>query len=198
MGLIYTMLKIDVSKEEVKDYPTKAYSGPLLYAKTEDEFSSLWPDFSQGILEFGIDSETKPNFKKGQNNPTALLQICNGESVIIVRLLNGVLPNELLTFFNDEKILKLGIATADDMKELKRTNPMLVHKNVLDLGKLALKKGLLCAGAKRLSALLLGFTISKSQQTSNWENPTLTSAQLSYAATDAWICNLIYNKLKNL
>lgn len=192
------MLKIDVSKEELKDYPIKAYSGTLLYAKTHEDLDALWPDFYEGFHEFGIDTETKPNFKKGQSNPTALMQICNGKTVLIARLYDGILPKQLLQFFNDEKILKLGIATGDDMKELKRTNPMLVPKNVLDLGKMALKKSLLCAGAKRLSALLLGFTISKSQQTSNWENPTLTSAQLSYAATDAWICNLIYDKLKHI
>tara|TARA_R110001592_G_scaffold359340_2_gene665622 strand:- start:62083 stop:62667 length:585 start_codon:yes stop_codon:yes gene_type:complete len=190
------MTKIDVSKEELKDYPREAFRGPLLYVKTDEEFSEVWAEFSKNQKVFGIDTETKPSFKKGQQNLTALVQICNGSSVIVVRTYKGVLPEELIAFFNDENIEKVGIATADDMKDLKKCNAGFDAHNVIDLGKLALKKGLKCTGAKRLSALLLGFTISKSQQTSNWENPTLTPAQLTYAATDAWICNLIYDKLK--
>jgi ribonuclease D len=190
------MTKIDVSKEELKDYPREAFRGPLLYTRTDEEFSKVWNEFSEGQTVFGIDTETKPSFKKGQQNLTALVQICNGDSVLVVRTYKGVLPIELVHFFNDERIQKVGIATADDMKDLKKCNTEFDAQSVIDLGKMALKKGLKCTGAKRLSALLLGFTISKSQQTSNWENTTLTPAQLTYAATDAWICNLIYDKLK--
>lgn len=190
------MTKNDVSKEDLKDYPREAFRGPLLYIKTVEAFSEAWPSFSENCSVFGIDTETKPSFKKGQQNSTALIQICNGESVMILRTVNGILPKELIKFFNDDTIEKVGIATADDMKDLQKCNEGFKAMKVIDLGKLALKKGLKCTGAKRLSALLLGFTISKSQQTSNWENPTLTPAQLTYAATDAWICNLIYDKLK--
>lgn len=192
------MTKIDVSKEELKNYPREAFQGNLLYAKTEEAFSELWPEFSKNTKVFGIDTETKPSFKKGQQNSTALVQICNGHNVLVLRTYKGVLPAQLVEFFNNESIEKVGIATADDMKDLKKCNAGFEAKSVIDLGKLALKKGLKCTGAKRLSALLLGFTISKSQQTSNWENATLTPAQLTYAATDAWICNLIYDKLKAL
>jgi ribonuclease D len=48
---------------------------------------------------------------------------------------------------------------------------------------------------KKLTALLLGFRISKSAQTSNWETTTLSEKQLEYAATDAWVCLQIYKKL---
>ncbi|MCK5105087.1 MAG: 3'-5' exonuclease domain-containing protein 2, partial [Cyclobacteriaceae bacterium] len=41
----------------------------------------------------------------------------------------------------------------------------------------------------------LNFRISKNQQVSNWENPILTQHQIKYAATDAWICLEMYNKL---
>jgi ribonuclease D len=47
-----------------------------------------------------------------------------------------------------------------------------------------------------LSALILNSRISKNQQVSNWENHVLTTPQVKYAATDAWICLEIYNKLK--
>ncbi|MCX8490911.1 MAG: 3'-5' exonuclease domain-containing protein 2, partial [Cyclobacteriaceae bacterium] len=44
--------------------------------------------------------------------------------------------------------------------------------------------------------LLLGFRISKSAQTSNWEADTLNERQISYAATDAWVCLEIFKKLQ--
>jgi ribonuclease D len=44
---------------------------------------------------------------------------------------------------------------------------------------------------------VLGFRISKNQQTSNWEIHELSEAQKRYAATDAWICREIYLKLNN-
>jgi ribonuclease D len=52
-------------------------------------------------------------------------------------------------------------------------------------------------GLKKLSSIVLGHRISKSQQVSNWDADTLTEAQLRYAATDAWICLKIYNELRN-
>ncbi len=52
-------------------------------------------------------------------------------------------------------------------------------------------------GLKKLSGIVLGHRISKSQQVSNWDADILTEAQLRYAATDAWICLEIYNELRN-
>jgi len=51
-------------------------------------------------------------------------------------------------------------------------------------------------GARNLSAMILDIRISKSAQTSNWENEILSQKQIRYAATDAWICLEIYNKLE--
>jgi ribonuclease D len=45
---------------------------------------------------------------------------------------------------------------------------------------------------KKLTAIVLGFRISKSQQLSNWEAEELTEAQQIYAATDAWTTLRIY------
>ena len=50
-------------------------------------------------------------------------------------------------------------------------------------------------GARKLSGIFLNKRISKSQQVSNWENGSLTPAQTTYAATDAWICLEIYAKM---
>jgi len=51
-------------------------------------------------------------------------------------------------------------------------------------------------GLKKLSGIVLGRRISKSQQVSNWDAEKLTEAQIRYAATDAWICLMIYKHLR--
>ena len=191
-------MKLEISKEELKDYPIKGFEGKVHYTKTEEEFDAIWFDFIEGIDTFGIDTETKPAFKKGQSFPTSLLQICNGEEVLVHRLQNGILNKDLIAFLEDEDLLKVGIAIKDDMKELRRDNPSLKDKEVLDLSEMARQLGFISFGAKRLTALLLGFTVSKGQRTSDWSAPELSEAQLRYASTDAWICNLIFDKLEKI
>jgi len=46
-----------------------------------------------------------------------------------------------------------------------------------------------------MAAIVLGGRVSKSQQLSNWEAPELTTQQVEYAATDAWVCREIYIRL---
>ena len=65
-----------------------------------------------------------------------------------------------------------------------------------NLSTLAKEAGLQVESVKKLTALLLGFRISKSAQTSNWEVVTFTQKQIEYAATDAWVCLMLYHKLK--
>ena len=50
----------------------------------------------------------------------------------------------------------------------------------------------------RCGFILFGQKISKSQQLSNWEAEQLTQPQQLYAATDAWACLTIYNRLQEL
>ena len=48
---------------------------------------------------------------------------------------------------------------------------------------------------KKMAAIILDVKISKTQQLSNWEAENLTEAQALYAATDAWVCRAMYQKL---
>jgi ribonuclease D len=52
------------------------------------------------------------------------------------------------------------------------------------------------SGVRTLAAQLLGFRVSKGAQCSNWERGELTTAQILYAATDAWVCREIFLELE--
>jgi histone acetyltransferase (RNA polymerase elongator complex component) len=51
---------------------------------------------------------------------------------------------------------------------------------------------------QKIYANLFGQKIAKNQQLSNWEADTLSPAQQSYAATDAWACLQIHEEVTRL
>lgn len=185
-----------IDKEQIKEYPLKHYEGDIVVVNTLEKLQEVFPVISNCSI-CGIDTETLPCFKKGgKQNPIALIQIATHESVYLIRL-NKIGYHPLIGyFFENPYFCKVGIAINDDIKKLNhygKINP----KNIVDLNAYCKQLGFESIGAKKLSALVLGFIISKKQQTSNWENDELTKAQILYAATDAWICREIYLKLQS-
>ena len=100
----------------------------------------------------------------------------------------------IIDFLESEQIQKAGVGIRDDLHALRK----LTHfspAGFTELASMARQSGLEVESVKKLTALLLGFRISKGAQTSNWEATTLTKKQIEYAATDAWVCLEIYKKL---
>ena len=182
-----------ITKEEINALELGKYSGDIVLVDTNEELIRACEEIKACRL-IGIDTETKPSFKKGQINSVALLQIATDQKAYIIRLKSVTMGNELASIFSDETIVKVGIAVKDDLKDLKKLHSF-EEKSIVDLNLFAPKLGFESIGAKKLSALVLGIRISKRQQVSNWEQKKLTNAQIVYAATDAWICREIYLKL---
>ncbi|MCX2742860.1 3'-5' exonuclease domain-containing protein 2 [Mangrovivirga sp. M17] len=182
-----------ISKDEVNALPLHAYDGEVEIINTPEGYKKAVAEIQDFPL-IGFDTESKPSFTKGIKNPIALVQLATDDKVYLFRLPKGDVPKELRKILEDENIEKIGIGIDDDLNDLRRIG-VAKPKEFLDLNKLAKKAGFHNTGARNLSAMLLGFRISKSAQTSNWEREELTEKQISYAATDAWICLKIYEKL---
>ena len=144
----------------------------------------------------GFDTESRPTFKKGVSSDVSLIQFSTKDEVFLFRINIIGFDDMLIDLINDKKIKKIGIAIFDDIKSLQKIKEF-ESNSVIDLNKLALNLGFESIGAVKLSILILGFSISKSARLSNWEKKDLTTSQIEYAATDAWICNMIYKKLLN-
>ncbi|MCH1436650.1 MAG: 3'-5' exonuclease domain-containing protein 2 [Flavobacteriales bacterium] len=185
--------KKHITKEEISSLDLGKYSGEIVLVDSNDALAQACEEIRECPL-IGIDTETKPSFKKGQTNSVALLQIATDIKAYIIRLKLVSMTKELASIFSDESIVKVGIAVRDDLKDLKKLQ-FFEEKSIVDLNVFAPKLGFESIGAKKLSALVLGFRISKRQQVSNWELKNLSPAQIVYAATDAWICREIYLKL---
>ena len=188
------MFKPTITKEELKQLPKKSFKGRIFVVDSFPSFNKYIPIIKLGKL-WGFDTETRPAFKKGIVNKPAVVQLANEAYAFLFRMGRIGLPDELRVILEDPSIIKVGVAVHDDLKDLKMYHDI-KPEGFIDLQKYAGTFGIEAKGLNKLSAIVLKFRISKSQQTSNWENRELTAAQRSYAATDAWICYKIYRKLK--
>tara|TARA_B100000795_G_scaffold243008_1_gene206601 strand:+ start:916 stop:1503 length:588 start_codon:yes stop_codon:yes gene_type:complete len=187
-------VRTEITKTEVNELPLNKFEGEIVIVDSAVQMADAIDAINlENIV--GIDTETRPTFTKGKLNKTALIQIATRNKVYLFRLNKTGMPYALTQILENSNIHKIGIAILQDMKELSDQYHSFKHSNVTDLNLLCKNLNFSNIGARNLSAMILGFRISKRQQTSNWEATVLSEGQLRYAATDAWICREIFLKL---
>lgn len=187
--------KLTISNEEINALPLGAFEGKTIIVSEEKKIIHAFDEIKEHEV-VGFDTETKPVFVSGQQNKVALMQVALPNKVFLIRLKQTGITPHLIEFLESDSVLKAGVALRDDIKALQR----LKHykpAGFIELAHMSKQAGLEVESVKKLTALLLGFRISKSAQTSNWEADVLQEKQISYAATDAWVCLQIYNKLSH-
>jgi ribonuclease D len=182
-----------VTDEELKKLPVMQFEGKVRLIDSMQKFGQAMREISRCKV-LGFDTETRPSFKKGTRHKVSLLQLADDHNAWLFRLNMIGLPPELAALLANPDIVKIGVAVHDDIKALRHLTPF-EPGGFVDLQTVVADHGIKQLGLKRLSAITLGFSISKSQQTSNWEAPGLTPQQQVYAATDAWVCRRIYLQL---
>lgn len=182
-----------ISREEINELPIKSFEGTVFYVDSKEKFKEVLPKVQEEPL-LGFDTETRPTFKKGKVNEVSLLQLSTCDAAYLFRLNKIGLPDELREILAAEDIQKVGVAIHDDIASLQKLNNF-ESAGFVELQSYVKDFGIVDNGLKKLTANILGFKISKRQQTSNWEADILSEAQIQYAATDAWVCYEIYNTL---
>jgi len=185
----------DLPKAEVLALPLRAYHGPVILCETPEAVHAALSGWREPLL--GFDIETKPVFKRGESYPPALVQLAGRDHVVLVRLSKMAPPDALWALFEDPSVLKVGAGLDRDVKDLLGLRPF-EPAGFLDLGVPANALGLKSTGLRNLAAVTMGFRIGKGAQTSNWQTETLSPAQITYAATDAWVGREIYLALQEL
>ncbi len=183
-----------ITKEAVNKMPLEAFEGEIVLV---EDYNSLTDavEYLKKHTVIGFDTETRPSFKKGKVNDVALLQLSTNSRAFLFRINKIGLPEEVIEILKDENILKVGVAIKDDVVGLQKITDFDAN-GFVELQKYVLKFGIRCFSLKKLSAIVLGFRISKRQQVSNWEANELSEGQLRYAATDAWVSLEIFQRLK--
>jgi len=187
------MYRESIDKDELAELPLIQFEGNITLVESKEDYQASLDYLSQQTL-LGFDTETKPAFKKGVVYEVALLQLATEERAFLFRLNKIGLPNGLKNILENPDIQKIGVAIRDDIKGLQKLNHF-KPGGFIELQDHVKDYGILDFSLKKLSAIVLGYRISKAQRVTNWEAPDLTEAQLIYAATDAWISHRIFESL---
>jgi ribonuclease D len=183
-------------KTLISTLPKVEFKGKIVVIHSQREVKAA-VDFLMRQTIVGIDTETRPSFRKGLVHQVALLQVSTLDICFLFRLNMIGLPDELVHFLEHTEILKIGLSLKDDIALLKRRsgfNP----QGFIDLQDFVKTMGIEDMSLQKLYANVFGEKISKSAQLTNWENTVLTEAQKMYAATDAYTTLRLYLELNRL
>ncbi|MBQ7691719.1 MAG: 3'-5' exonuclease domain-containing protein 2 [Muribaculaceae bacterium] len=189
------MYTITIDKEQINAMPMVAFEGRIVVIDAVSQVRAAVNALRTYPL-VGFDTETRPAFKRGVLHPTALMQISAPDICFLFRINRIGLPQSLRSYIEDATCHKVGLSLHDDWSVLRRHYEVFPDgfDEIQDMvalnhiGEMSLQK---------IYAILFGQKISKSQRLTNWEADTLTHGQQRYAATDAWACINIYNRLTN-
>lgn len=186
-----------IDAEQIKTLPLIFFDGKITVIDT------LGPEFEKAVRYLrhrsviGFDTETRPVFTPhAPQNGVALLQLSSGRRAFLFRVYKIGLEDSLAAILANPKIIKVGAAVHDDIRGLQKIYPF-QPGGFVDLQRICGEWGIQDKSVKKLTAILMGRRISKTQQLSNWEAARLSDAQKVYAATDAWICREMYFLLKH-
>ena len=189
------MFKNTITKEELRDYQIKHFQGKIFIINNTRDVEEA-TDILKKQEIIGFDTETRPSFKKGRVNQVALLQLSTSEQAFLFRLKKISLPQSVIDILSNDSIIKVGAAIRDDIKALKKIKNF-EQSGFIDLQTYVKDFNIESFSLRKMSAIVLGFRISKSKQLSNWDAPNYSKGQQIYAATDAWVSLEIYKKLKD-
>ena len=191
------IIKNTITKAEIAEMPKVAFEGRIFVIYTEaDTDKAVEYLKTQHIV--GVDTETRPSFKRGRSHKVALLQISTSDTCFLFRLNQIGMPASLEDFLMSD-VLKIGLSLKDDFMMLRRRKDLHAEQgNWIELQDYVGRFGINDRSLQKIYANLFGKKISKAQRLSNWEAESLTEAQIMYAATDAWACVEIYKCLSEL
>ena len=185
-----------ITNDQTAELPSAHFDGRIVVVDREEQIEAVCRDLASHRI-IGFDTETRPSFKAGVTNKVSLLQLSTPTHCYLIRLCRTKLHSLLLKILSSPDIIKIGADVAGDIRSLHALRHF-KERGFVDLQQIASSWGIEEKSLRKMSAIVLGKRVSKAQRLSNWEASTLTPQQQMYAATDAWVCIEIYNKLMSV
>lgn len=182
-----------ISNEEAAALPAIEFGGEIRIVDHERDIAEACKALASEPV-IGFDTETRPSFRPGVTFRVSLLQLSTPTVCFLFRLNRIPLGRPILRLLEDPKIRKIGADVAGDLRSLRQIRHFR-DAGFVDLQAIAPQWGIEEKSLRKLSAIVLGQRVSKAQRLSNWEAAALTDKQQLYAATDAWVCIRIYERL---
>jgi ribonuclease D len=183
-------------KQLINSLPVVSYGGRIITVNTADEAREA-VDFLLTQPLLGMDTETRPSFRRGEHHQVALLQVAAQNVCFLFRLnLTGITP-DIVRLLEDTTVDKVGLSWHDDMLQLTHAASFKPGR-FIDLQKHIGELGVEDMSLQKLFANFFGQKISKSQRLTNWEADLLQDKQKQYAAIDAWACTELWKEFLHL
>lgn len=184
------------NKEAIHELPQVLFTGRIIVITSEKKAEKA-VDFllKQSIL--GVDTETRPVFRKGQSYKVSLLQVATHDTCFLFRLnILGITPS-IKRLLENKETKMIGLSWHDDLLALHKRSDF-KKGNFIDLQDIVGDLGIKDLSLQKLYANIFRQKISKRQRLTNWNNETLSEKQKQYAATDAWACIQLYEEIMRL
>ncbi len=182
-----------ISNDDVAALEAVHFDGRIEVIETPDALAKACQTLSKEAI-IGFDTETRPSFQAGVSHKVSLLQLSTETVCFLIRLNKLPLTREIIAILASNDIKKVGADVRNDIAALNKLRHFTAN-GFIDLQSEVGKYGIEDKSLRKISGIVLGKKVSKAQRLSNWAANKLTPQQQMYAATDAWVCIEIYNKL---
>ena len=183
-----------IDNDTVAALPAAQFPGRIVIVEKEEQVGAACADLRRHKV-IGFDTETRPSFRAGVSYKVSLLQLSTPDTCYLFRLTRVRLDNRILKVLGSREIIKVGADIMGDIRSLHALRDFKAD-GFVDLQHESIRWGIEEKSLRKLSAIVLGERVSKAQRLSNWEAEQLTPQQQEYAATDAWVCPRILERLE--
>ena len=168
-------------KKLINTLPVVQFEGRIIVVISPGETKRA-VDYLLSKDVLGVDTETRPSFKRGVSHIVSLLQVSTWDTCFLFRLNYTGLTPAIIRLLEDTKVPKIGLSWHDDILSLHKRSDF-TPGYFIDLQKRVGELGIEDMSLQKLYANFFGQKIMKRQQLSNWEQDVLTDKQKIYAAT---------------
>ena len=183
-------------KARIHQLPRALFEGRIEVVLSESEAAKAG-DYLLKQPIIGIDTETRPSFRKGVKYYVSLLQVSSRDICFLFRIKHTGMCESIIRLLEDTTIPKIGLSLHDDIRQLHEV-AQFQPGYFIELQDKVKDFGVEDLSLQKLFANFFGERISKGQRLTNWEADILSESQKRYAATDAWACVLLYEEMERL
>ena len=183
-------------KARIHQLPRALFEGRIEVVLSESEAAKA-VDYLLKQPIIGIDTETRPSFRKGVKYYVSLLQVSSRDICFLFRIKHTGMCESIIRLLEDTTIPKIGLSLHDDIRQLHEV-AQFQPGYFIELQDKVKDFGVEDLSLQKLFANFFGERISKGQRLTNWEADILSESQKRYAATDAWACILLYEEMERL
>lgn len=183
-------------KKAIATLPMACFPGRIETVSSEREADKA-VNFLLTKSILGVDTETRPSFRKGSLHKVSLLQVSTPDICFLFRLCNIGITASVERLLSNTEVPMVGLSWHDDLCALKRRKDF-TPGCFIDIQDLTASIGIEDLSLQKLYANLFHKKISKRQRLTNWDADILNDKQKLYAATDAWACLNLYSEIVRL